>query len=271
LATNLIVALSSFAVCWRDLGSNAGGTRKHSARCWISRHWWKVRCQNLAGAGSLQWQRRAPPPPGSPHARAFGYPATGRMSRQQYRGRWNCRNSVLFPPLVAIARCMPPHSTMAMTSLLFRSKRSIRNTTGNSSRTRPANSQETTVDTEVAALVPAGRDDRPPARTGGIPCTAGPRHECFGRRHGTGRDEPARGPPRSTIFQDDKDTLYRLHGSPEWWSIGKSVSSGCVRLIHQDIIDLYDRVPEGTPIVVRADCRRSSQRRCRQLHLIATG
>ena len=37
-----------------------------------------------------------------------------------------------------------------------------------------------------------------------------------------------------------QDTLFRLHGSPEW-SIGKSVSSGCVRLIHQDIIDLYDR------------------------------
>jgi lipoprotein-anchoring transpeptidase ErfK/SrfK len=52
------------------------------------------------------------------------------------------------------------------------------------------------------------------------------------------------------IFQDDKDTLYRLHGSPEWSSIGKSVSSGCVRLMHQDIIDLYDRVPDGTPIVV---------------------
>ncbi len=52
------------------------------------------------------------------------------------------------------------------------------------------------------------------------------------------------------IFQDGKDTLFRLHGSPEWASIGKSVSSGCVRLIHQDIIDLYDRVPEGAPIVV---------------------
>lgn len=52
------------------------------------------------------------------------------------------------------------------------------------------------------------------------------------------------------IYQDGKDTLYRIHGSPEWWSIGKSVSSGCVRLINQDVIDLYDRVPEGTPIVV---------------------
>lgn len=52
------------------------------------------------------------------------------------------------------------------------------------------------------------------------------------------------------IFQDGKDTLYRLHGSPEWASIGKSVSSGCVRLINQDVIDLYGRVPDGTPIVV---------------------
>lgn len=52
------------------------------------------------------------------------------------------------------------------------------------------------------------------------------------------------------IFQDGKDTLYRVHGSPEWWSIGKSVSSGCVRLINQDIIHLYERVEEGSPIVV---------------------
>lgn len=53
------------------------------------------------------------------------------------------------------------------------------------------------------------------------------------------------------IFQGDTDTLYRLHGSPEWWSIGKSVSSGCVRLINQDIIDLHARVPDGTDILVR--------------------
>ncbi|WP_075290126.1 L,D-transpeptidase [Pararhizobium arenae] len=52
------------------------------------------------------------------------------------------------------------------------------------------------------------------------------------------------------IFQNGEDTLYRLHGSPEWQSIGKAVSSGCVRLINQDIIDLYDRVPNKTPILV---------------------
>ncbi|WP_040588424.1 L,D-transpeptidase [Allomesorhizobium alhagi] len=52
------------------------------------------------------------------------------------------------------------------------------------------------------------------------------------------------------IFQNGEDTLYRVHGSPEWNSIGKSVSSGCVRLMNQDIIDLYDRVPNRTPILV---------------------
>ena len=53
------------------------------------------------------------------------------------------------------------------------------------------------------------------------------------------------------IFQGGEDTLYRLHGSPEYKSIGKAVSSGCVRLINQDICDLYDRVPAKTPILVR--------------------
>lgn len=52
------------------------------------------------------------------------------------------------------------------------------------------------------------------------------------------------------IFQGGEDTLYRVHGSPEWWSIGKSVSSGCVRMINQDVIDLYSRVEDGSPILV---------------------
>ena len=52
------------------------------------------------------------------------------------------------------------------------------------------------------------------------------------------------------IFQNGQDTLYRLHGSPEWSSIGKAVSSGCVRLMNQDIIDLFDRVPEKARVVV---------------------
>lgn len=53
------------------------------------------------------------------------------------------------------------------------------------------------------------------------------------------------------IHQDGRDTLYRLHGTLEEWTIGKAVSSGCVRLLTQDVIDLHDRVRDGSPIVVR--------------------
>lgn len=52
------------------------------------------------------------------------------------------------------------------------------------------------------------------------------------------------------IFQDGRDTLYRVHGTAEVWSIGKAVSSGCVRLLNHDIIDLHRRVPNQTPIIV---------------------
>jgi lipoprotein-anchoring transpeptidase ErfK/SrfK len=52
------------------------------------------------------------------------------------------------------------------------------------------------------------------------------------------------------IYADGHDTLYRLHGNPDETSIGKAVSSGCVRLLNQDVIDLYSRVPTGTEIVV---------------------
>jgi len=54
------------------------------------------------------------------------------------------------------------------------------------------------------------------------------------------------------IYQGGRDTLYRLHGTPEVRSIGQAVSSGCVRMVNQDIIDLYSRAPIGTSIVVRA-------------------
>jgi lipoprotein-anchoring transpeptidase ErfK/SrfK len=52
------------------------------------------------------------------------------------------------------------------------------------------------------------------------------------------------------IFQHGRDTLYRLHGTSDPRTIGQAVSSGCVRLINQDVIDLYQRVPTGTPIHV---------------------
>ncbi|MDR3462568.1 MAG: L,D-transpeptidase [Beijerinckiaceae bacterium] len=52
------------------------------------------------------------------------------------------------------------------------------------------------------------------------------------------------------LWQGNKDTLFRIHGTTEPKSIGTSASSGCIRMINQDAIDLYGRVPEGTRVVV---------------------
>jgi lipoprotein-anchoring transpeptidase ErfK/SrfK len=52
------------------------------------------------------------------------------------------------------------------------------------------------------------------------------------------------------LYQGDRDTLYRLHGTNEPWSIGKAVSSGCIRLLNEDIVDIYNRAPAGTRVVV---------------------
>lgn len=54
------------------------------------------------------------------------------------------------------------------------------------------------------------------------------------------------------LWQNNKDTLYRIHGTLEPWTIGSNVSSGCIRLINQDAIDLYERTPLGTKVVVLA-------------------
>ena len=58
------------------------------------------------------------------------------------------------------------------------------------------------------------------------------------------------GPRALYLYKDGRDTLYRLHGTIEPWTIGTMVSSGCVRLLNQDIIDLHRRVPVGTAVVV---------------------
>ena len=58
------------------------------------------------------------------------------------------------------------------------------------------------------------------------------------------------GPRALYIYRNGQDTLYRLHGTTEPWTIGTMVSSGCIRFINQDIIDLYRRVPTGSKVVV---------------------
>lgn len=54
------------------------------------------------------------------------------------------------------------------------------------------------------------------------------------------------------LYQNGKDTYYRLHGTNEPYTIGTMVSSGCIRLMNQDIIDLYERVPVGATVDIRS-------------------
>jgi lipoprotein-anchoring transpeptidase ErfK/SrfK len=52
------------------------------------------------------------------------------------------------------------------------------------------------------------------------------------------------------LYQNGQDTLYRIHGTPQPWTMGRSFSSGCLRLVNEHMLDLYARVPLGTPVLV---------------------
>jgi lipoprotein-anchoring transpeptidase ErfK/SrfK len=52
------------------------------------------------------------------------------------------------------------------------------------------------------------------------------------------------------LFNEKGDTMYRIHGTNEPDSIGQAVSSGCIRLLNADVIDLYERVKVGAPVNV---------------------
>lgn len=55
------------------------------------------------------------------------------------------------------------------------------------------------------------------------------------------------------LFQNGGDTLYRIHGTNEPMSIGKNASSGCIRMLNQNVIELYRRAPVGARVVVMAE------------------
>lgn len=52
------------------------------------------------------------------------------------------------------------------------------------------------------------------------------------------------------LWQGNQDTLFRIHGTNEPWTVGQSFSSGCIRMINQDVVDLYHKTPIGTRVVV---------------------
>jgi lipoprotein-anchoring transpeptidase ErfK/SrfK len=52
------------------------------------------------------------------------------------------------------------------------------------------------------------------------------------------------------LYEGGRDTIYRIHGTNEPWSIGLDISSGCIRMRNEDVIDLYDRVEVGAKVIV---------------------
>jgi lipoprotein-anchoring transpeptidase ErfK/SrfK len=52
------------------------------------------------------------------------------------------------------------------------------------------------------------------------------------------------------LYQGNKDTLFRIHGTNQPEYIGQAISSGCIRMVNADVIDLYDRVKPGATVVV---------------------
>ena len=52
------------------------------------------------------------------------------------------------------------------------------------------------------------------------------------------------------LFEGNKDTLFRIHGTNQPELIGEAISSGCIRMANEDVIDLFDRVKMGSPVVV---------------------
>lgn len=87
-----------------------------------------------------------------------------------------------------------------------------------------------------------------------------PPAEMIVRERKNGRRLPAvmKGGPKNPLgaralylFEGNKDTLYRIHGTNEPWSIGHNVSSGCIRMLNKDVEDLYSRVKLGAKVIVK--------------------
>lgn len=69
-------------------------------------------------------------------------------------------------------------------------------------------------------------------------------------RHMEGGIENPLGARALYLYRGNKDTLFRIHGTNEPWTIGQAVSSGCIRMMNNDVEDLYTRVPVGARVVV---------------------
>jgi lipoprotein-anchoring transpeptidase ErfK/SrfK len=69
-------------------------------------------------------------------------------------------------------------------------------------------------------------------------------------RHMEGGEENPLGARAMYLYSGNRDTMFRIHGSNEPWTIGQAVSSGCIRMTNDDVTDLFSRVKVGTTVVV---------------------
>jgi lipoprotein-anchoring transpeptidase ErfK/SrfK len=86
-----------------------------------------------------------------------------------------------------------------------------------------------------------------------------PPPEMIARERANGHILPARmeGGPENPLgaramylYQGGRDTMYRIHGTNQPWSIGLNLSSGCIRMMNEDVTDLYERASVGTKVIV---------------------
>jgi lipoprotein-anchoring transpeptidase ErfK/SrfK len=69
-------------------------------------------------------------------------------------------------------------------------------------------------------------------------------------RHMEGGEDNPLGARAMYLYSGNRDTMFRIHGSNEPWTIGQAVSSGCIRMLNDDVTDLFNRVRVGTTVVV---------------------
>ncbi|WP_062013320.1 L,D-transpeptidase [Aureimonas sp. AU4] len=62
------------------------------------------------------------------------------------------------------------------------------------------------------------------------------------------------------LYRDGRDSMFRIHGTNQPWTIGLNMSSGCIRMMNEDVTDLYERVGPGTRVVVLAPGSSGSQK-----------
>jgi lipoprotein-anchoring transpeptidase ErfK/SrfK len=69
-------------------------------------------------------------------------------------------------------------------------------------------------------------------------------------RHMSGGEDNPLGARAMYLYSGNRDTMFRIHGSNEPWSIGQAVSSGCIRMLNADVTDLFNHVKVGTTVNV---------------------